>query len=339
MLDTVVACVAATVLAKNAVELALVEAEVVEHRVELAQRRVDLGEQRAQVLEHPLGGREALRATRRSAGRGSRKNALRSGASAAEVGQRRRQLARGRAQLRDERVGVARELRSAASTVCARLALERRQRDERLLQLAVALRGRLRTRVLEFSIRSRSWPSRSVSASNTTPVSEISRRTAGSWRLRMSTSSDASSANGPRLPSASLMSRPWPRDRLGLRLHPLLERRARLGSNVRRISSSSTVSDTLPSGSRPPSGSFARALGAGRELDVGLAQQRLLAQDRLRVRRAAARTWRRARSSRASGPVFASGSIALTLPTGTPEIRTSASVASCDASANDALTR
>ena len=38
-------------------------------------------------------------------------------------------------------------------------------------------------------------------------------------------------------------------------------------------------------------------------------------------------------------PVLASGSIALTLPTGTPEIRTSASVASCDASANDALTR
>jgi hypothetical protein len=38
-------------------------------------------------------------------------------------------------------------------------------------------------------------------------------------------------------------------------------------------------------------------------------------------------------------PVFVSGWIALTFPTGTPEIRTSASVASCDASANDALTR
>jgi hypothetical protein len=38
-------------------------------------------------------------------------------------------------------------------------------------------------------------------------------------------------------------------------------------------------------------------------------------------------------------PVLPSGSIALTLPTGTPEMRTSASVASCDASANDALSR
>jgi hypothetical protein len=38
-------------------------------------------------------------------------------------------------------------------------------------------------------------------------------------------------------------------------------------------------------------------------------------------------------------PVFASGSIALTLPTGTPEMRTSASVASWDASANEALIR
>jgi hypothetical protein len=38
-------------------------------------------------------------------------------------------------------------------------------------------------------------------------------------------------------------------------------------------------------------------------------------------------------------PVCLSGSIALTLPTGTPEIRTSASVDSCVASANDTLTR
>ena len=35
----------------------------------------------------------------------------------------------------------------------------------------------------------------------------------------------------------------------------------------------------------------------------------------------------------------ASGSIDLTFPTGTPEMRTSASVASCEASANEAVTR
>jgi hypothetical protein len=38
-------------------------------------------------------------------------------------------------------------------------------------------------------------------------------------------------------------------------------------------------------------------------------------------------------------PVRRSGSIVLTLPTGTPEIRTSASMASVVASANDACTR
>ena len=37
--------------------------------------------------------------------------------------------------------------------------------------------------------------------------------------------------------------------------------------------------------------------------------------------------------------MFVSGSIALTLPTGTPEMRTSASVASWEASVNDALNR
>jgi hypothetical protein len=38
-------------------------------------------------------------------------------------------------------------------------------------------------------------------------------------------------------------------------------------------------------------------------------------------------------------PVFLSGSIVLTLPTGTPEIRTSASWASCVASENEAVKR
>ena len=48
-----------------------------------------------------------------------------------------------------------------------------------------------------------------------------------------------------------------------------------------------------------------------------------------------ASSWRTTRER----PVRASGSIDLTFPTGTPEMRTSASVESCEASANEAVTR
>ena len=126
-------------------------------------------------------------------------------------------------------------------------------------------------------------------------------------------------------------------DRLRLRLHPDLERRARASGRTRGRSRRARRS-ARPATSRsvPPSG-IGLALGVpGRELDVGLAQQRLLAQDRPRVRRQRRVAASRARSPRRSGPVFLSGSIVLTLPTGTPEIRTSASCASCVASANDA---
>ena len=116
---------------------------------------------------------------------------------------------------------------------------------------------------LEFSIRSRSWPSRSVSASKTMPVSLISRCTAGSWRSRMSTSSAASSANGPRLPSASLMSRPCPSNASACDCIQTWNAWRVSGSNVRRISSSSTVSETWPSASRPPSGSVGAELVPG----------------------------------------------------------------------------
>jgi hypothetical protein len=71
------------------------------------------------------------------------------------------------------------------------------------LRAAVAWNTRL-----AFSISDRSWPSRSLSASNTTPVFETRLLTAPSWRLRMSTIRAVSSANGARLPSASLTSRP-----------------------------------------------------------------------------------------------------------------------------------
>ena len=51
-------------------------------------------------------------------------------------------------------------------------------------------------------------------------------------------------------------------------------------SKVRKISSSWTAWETWASGSVPPSGSVGALAVAGGQLDVGLAEQRLLAQDR-----------------------------------------------------------
>ena len=106
----------------------------------------------------------------------------------------------------------------------------------------------------EFSISERSWPSRSVRASNTTPVLETRARTAPSWRLRMSTSSAASSANGPRLPSASLTSRPWGPIAVACSCIQTWNASRVSASKVRKISSSWTVSETCDSASVPPSG-------------------------------------------------------------------------------------
>ena len=100
----------------------------------------------------------------------------------------------------------------------------------------------------------------------------------------MSTSRAESSANGARFPSASLTSRPWSPIRARLLLHPDLERGPRVaveravdlvelhGRRDLRLGERAAVGERL--GVRAPR----------RELDVGLAQQRLLAQDRARVR-------------------------------------------------------
>ena len=61
-------------------DLVLVEAEVVEDRVELAQERVDLREQRGRLVEEALERRQAPSSTRVISGSRSRKNAFRSGA-------------------------------------------------------------------------------------------------------------------------------------------------------------------------------------------------------------------------------------------------------------------
>ena len=66
--------------------------------------------------------------------------------------------------------------------------------------------------------------------------------------------SAVSSANGPRLPSASFRSRPRPEIACACVCIQSWKAARVLGSNARRISSSSTVSDTCDAGSWPPSG-------------------------------------------------------------------------------------
>ena len=110
--------------------------------------------------------------------------------------------------------------------------------------------------VLALVISPRSWPRRSDSAPNTTPVFRTSRCTAPCWDTRTLSTRSVSVANGPRLPRVLLMSSPRPRTPWASDcIHTLNELRVR-SSKARKISSSSTVGDTLPTGSMPPSFSF-----------------------------------------------------------------------------------
>jgi hypothetical protein len=108
------------------------------------------------------------------------------------------------------------------------------------------------------------------------------------------------------------------------------------GVNARITSSSSVVGWTLASGRRPPSGSFGASPEPG-DSSTYVSPSSVL------VRRIA-------RASRASGAYFESScsvasvrcppcASATTLPTGTPEIRTSAWSASCVASGKRTCTR
>ena len=110
------------------------------------------------------------------------------------------------------------------------------------------------------------------------------------------------------------------------------------GSNVRRISSSSTVSEMLPSGSSPPSSS-ARAPSVPGVSSTYVSPSSVFCRRIACASEGSGAYFERSSIVTIERPVSVSGSIALTLPTGTPEIRTSASVASCDAWANDAVTR
>ena len=135
------AWVAAGVLREEGGELGLVEAEEVDDRPELPHRRVELGDQRPRVPEHPLGRREALH--RRVDQRVQlAEQRLEVGRQSAEVLQRRAQLPGRGPELGDQRVGVDGELRQPLERLLG-LALERGQRDERLLELLVAQRGGL----------------------------------------------------------------------------------------------------------------------------------------------------------------------------------------------------
>ena len=106
-------------------------------------------------------------------------------------------------------------------------------------RLAVVLKTRF-----ELTTRSRSWPWRSVSASNTAPVSRTSARVEPLWRRRTASTVRVSSANGARLPSASLRYLPLAETARPCWSSQLEKSRRVLASKVRRISSSSTVSAT-----------------------------------------------------------------------------------------------
>ena len=130
-----------------------------------------------------------------------------------------------------------------------------------------------------------SWPWRRPSDSKTWPLSEISRRTARCWLSSTRTRSPASSANGDRLPSAAFTSSPRPAN---ARAVPFRNRwrSSRVGlSSARRISSSSTVGRTWVAGSSASSGRSPLSSVARRQLDVGLAEERLQPQRRPRVLR------------------------------------------------------
>ncbi len=256
----------------------------------------------------------------------------------------------------DERPRLALELVEALERR-PRLALEGRQDLEGLGQRLV-LRRRARRRCCRSRRSRRRAPRRArSSASKTTPVSRTRPFSATFWRSRMSTISEASVRNGPRLPSASLRSSAAALDRDRRVRLPALERGARLlvegvedlvdlGRLARLADAERAalldrldrvglgVGDVGRRAERDRCRLLA-GLGAGGELDVGLAEQRLLAQDRPRVvgdRRelgldldhGLGRVLAVDAGSRA-----APGSISLTLPTETPPIRTSDSTASC----------
>ena len=125
-----------------------------------------------------------------------------------------------------------------------------------------------------------SWPSSCVSAPKTWPVPRTSSETCSAWPSSTVSRSLPSSAKAGRLPSASLRSRPRPATALERSCCQRLEALARL--RIERLEDlvelhrlgHARVAEEAAVGHRAR-----RALVTRRHLDVGLAQQRLLAQD------------------------------------------------------------
>ena len=138
------------------------------------------------------------------------KRALRSGASferSCSVGDSWR--AAGRSWVTSGLVSLENLVRRAS--VMRRLALEGRQGAEGLLELAVARRGGREDACWSSSISERSWPSRSLRASKTSPVSRTTPCTSVLLGVEdLQQRRGVLARTGARLPSASEMSRPRP---------------------------------------------------------------------------------------------------------------------------------
>ncbi len=139
----------------------------------------------------------------------------------------------------------------------------------------------------EFTISSWSAPWRSLIAPNTRPVFLIRWWTAWSCSSSTCINFAPSTAKPSKLPNASLRSSlRWPFVMApSSSLTQSLKAWRVSGSKAVKISSSSVVSSAWAFGSRSPSSKHAGALVPGCELEVGLAEQRLLPEDRLRVLR------------------------------------------------------
>ena len=117
-----------------------------------------------------------------------------------------------------------------------------------LSRLAIARQVRF-----EFWMSSRSCPLRSVSAANTSPVSRMRVRVAVPCVRSTRRMSSVFSANGVRFASAALTCAARPRTAVPCWSNQVVNRWRVIGSNVRRTSSSWTVSATCPRGNVPPS--------------------------------------------------------------------------------------
>ena len=197
--------------------------------------------------------------------------------------QRRAQLAGGGPQLRHERVGVDRELLEPREGR-ARLAQEGREDAEDLFQLGVAVRGRLEDRVggpdqpreLALALGQRVEDLAAVgdqAADGLLVGVEDAKRVCRLAREGL----QAADRGRDVIPSAFESGR--------LRLHPLLEGHPRrLVEGPEDLVDLNRLRD-LRRREGPVLFQRLRFLGAGRELDVRLAQERLLAERRLGVRR------------------------------------------------------